>query len=309
MNIVEENKEKIAVILLAFGGPTSPEEVVPFIRNVTGGKISEDKISEVAERYKKIGGKSPLLEITQKQAKALEIELNKNDENFSVFVGMLHWRPFIADTVKLIASKNIERIIAIPMAPHYSRASTEHYLNDFTKAVSQLNKKIGYVFVKSFHNEPLFIKSLCELIRPNKNKDTEIIFTAHNIPKKFIEEGDPYLLQIKETIGAILNNIGQTKWHLAFQSKGASRADWLEPDVSTVLEKIADSNKKDVLLVPIVFVCDHIETLYDIDILYKNEAIKLGLNFRRTPSLNTNPTFIKLLEELVEKNSHHWRRN
>ncbi|MFH1288521.1 MAG: ferrochelatase [bacterium] len=303
------NKKKTAVILLAFGGPASFEEVAPFIKNVTGGRIPEEKINEVvneaAERYKKIGGKSPLLEITQKQAKALEAELNKNNENFSVFVGMRHWHPFIADTVKLIVSKNIEKIIALPMTPYYSRVSTESYLNDFIKSLSQFGKKIDYTFIKSFYNHPLFIKALSESITEEKNKfpdkNPEIIFTAHSIPKKFIDEGDPYLSQIEETIKAVLNNIGQTKWHLAFQSKPSSCAQGLEPEVSGVLEKIAGLNKKDVLLVPVGFVCDHIETLYDIDILYKNEAFKLGLNFRRTPSLNISPIFIKSLETLIRK--------
>lgn len=298
-------EKQIAVLLLAFGGPASFEEVEPFINNVTGGKISKDKIAEVSKRYKMIGGKSPLLEITQKQAKALEDNLNKNENRFSVFVGMRYWHPFIADTLKIISSKNINRIIVLPMTPYYSRISTEGYFNDFTKSLSQFDNKINYTFIKSFHKQPLFIKAFSNLIIEEKNKFSdkcpEIIFSVHSIPKKFIDEGDPYLSQIKETIETIINKTGITKGHLAFQSKSTSPVEWLGPDVSLVLEKIKASNKKDVLLVPVGFVSDHIETLYDIDILYKNEALRLGLNFRRTPSLNIDPIFISSLEELIKE--------
>ncbi|MDD5773160.1 MAG: ferrochelatase [bacterium] len=302
MNTVKENK--IAVLLLAFGGPASFEEVEPFIKNVTGGRIPSDKIQEVVKRYEQIGGKSPLLEITRKQAKALEDSLNKTENIFSVFVGMRYWHPFIADTVKQIISENIVKIIVLPMTPYYSRISTEGYLNDFIKSFSEFDNKINYTFIKSYHKQPLFIKAFSELIIEEKNKfadkDLEIIFSVHSIPKKFIDDGDPYLSQIKETIEAILNNTGFTKYHLAFQSKGASPGEWLEPDVSNVLRKIKDTNKKNVLLVPVGFICDHIETLYDIDVIYKNEAQKLGLNFRRTPSLNVNPIFIESLKELIK---------
>ncbi|MEW6087513.1 MAG: ferrochelatase [bacterium] len=302
MNTVKANK-KIAVLLLAFGGPVSSEEVEPFIKNVTGGEIAPDKIQMVLERYKKIGGKSPLLEITQKQADLLQEMLNQNENRFLVFVGMRYWRPFIADTLKTIISNEIEKIIVLPMTPYYSRASTGGYYNDFLKSLSQSDKKADYIFIKNWHDHPLFIKAFTESIIEQKNKflnkDPEIIFSAHSIPEKFINEGDPYVSQIKETIEAVLKNTGLARWHLAFQSRGLSSMEWIGPEVSYVLEKIKNTNKKDVLLVPIGFISDHIETLYDIDILYKNEASRLGLNFRRVPSLNTNPTFIKSLEGLV----------
>lgn len=298
-------KDKTAILLLAFGGPASFEEVEPFIKNVTGGRIPPDKIQEIVKRYEKIGGRSPLLGITQKQAKALEASLNEKENRYSVFIGMRYWHPFITDALKQIISENIKKIIVLPMTPYYSRVSTEGYLNDFTKSLSQFDNKINYTFIKSFHKQPLLIKAFSELIIEEKNKfsgkDPEIIFSAHSIPKKFIDESDPYLFQIKETIEAISNNTGFNKYHLAFQSKGVSPGEWLGPDVSSVLEKIKDSNKKDVLLVPAGFISDHIETLYDIDIIYRNKALKLGLNFKRVPSLNVNPVFIESLKELINE--------
>jgi ferrochelatase len=297
-------EKKTAVLLLAFGGPASFEEVEPFIKNVTGGRIPPGKIQEVIKRYEQIGGKSPLLEITRNQAKALEISLNETANRFSVFIGMRFWSPFIAETVKQIISENFDKIIVLPMTPYYSRISTEAYLNDFTKSLSQFDNKINYTFIKNFHKQPLFVKAFSELIIEEINKfpdkDPEIIFSVHSIPKKFIDEGDPYLSQIKETIEAILKNTGLTKFHLAFQSKGMAPGEWLEPDVSYVLRIIKDTNKKNVLLVPVGFICDNIETLYDIDTIYKNEALRLGLNFRRTPSLNVNPVFIESLKEIIK---------
>lgn len=294
MNIKNMTNEKTAVLLLAFGGPTSLDEVEPFIKNVTDGKISEEKIKEVVERYKKIGGKSPLLDITNKQANALSQILGTE-----VFIGMRYWHPFIKNSLKSILSKGFKNIIILPLTPYYSSISIGAYQSIIEEELT--GKGIKWTFIKNWHNHPLFIKSWSETISEEmkKGSDYEIIFSCHSVPQKLIDEGDPYLGQIKETIKNIVLKIDYNKCHLAFQSKGGGPIPWLGQDMTEIMKQIKDCGGKNILVAPIGFVSDNIETLYDIDIFYKNEAEKMGLNFRRTPCLNDNKTFIEALKGII----------
>ena len=316
----------IAVLLLAFGCPDSIESIEPFITNVMGGrKPSPNQLQKIKERYLMIDGCSPLLDVTKRQANALEKILNetneltpkllnsKTPELFRVFVGMRHWHPFIKDTLKEILSLKAERIVVLVMAPHYSKISTGGYINALNKARTELNTNIGVSFINNWHTHPLFLKAVTEKIKKGlscfpplipsplrgegKGEGVQVIFSAHSLPEK----DDTYVKQLNETIEGIIRYTGDVSWHLGFQSKGMSAGEWLEPTVDSILDKLSEDGKKYILIVPVGFVSDNIETLYDIDIIYKETAKSLGLIFHRTESLNDSPKFIESLAAIIRE--------
>ncbi len=283
----------IAILLLAFGSPDSIESIEPFITNVMGGrKPSPNQLQKIKERYLMIGGRSPLLDITKKQAEALEKRLNetngltpkllnsKTPELFRVFIGMRYWHPFIKDTLKEIVNSGAERIVAVVMAPHYSKVSTGGYINALNEARTELNTNIDISFVNNWHIHPLFLEAVAEKIKNGfssfegvNKKDIQIIFSAHSLPINKGQgsgvkgqEEEPYLKQLNETIEGIIKFTGSISWHLGFQSKGMSPGEWLEPTVDSMLDRLSRDGKKYILIVPVGFVSDNIETLYDIDI-------------------------------------------
>src|SRR3990167_4186412 len=307
----------IAVLLLAFGCPDSIESIEPFITNVMGGrKPSPNQLQKIKERYLMIDGCSPLLDVTKRQANALEKILNetneltpkllnsKTPELFRVFVGMRHWHPFIKDTLKEILSLKAERIVVLVMAPHYSKISTGGYINALNKARTELNTNIGVSFINNWHTHPLFLKAVAEKIKKGisyfkdiNKADIQIIFSAHSLPEK----DDTYVKQLNETIEGIIRYTGDVSWHLGFQSKGMSAGEWLEPTIDSILDRLSKDGKKYILIVPVGFVSDNIETLYDIDIVYKKMAESLGLIFHRTESLNDSPKFIESLSAIIRE--------
>ena len=297
-----------ALLLLAFGGPRSLDEVEFLLtRLFKGRKPSPDQLERVKERYRLIGGCSPLPEITSDQAEALEKELNARKHAFKSYVGMRYCHPLIEETLKQIVRDGVNEIVALPMTPFQSRASTGAYIAE----VNQVNEKLGGVvsisFVKQWHCHPLFIEALREKIEegvmafePGARKGIHLLFTAHSLPKSILES-DPYVREIDESIRNVLEKMEPHPWHIAYQSKGGGPEEWIGPDVETVLENLASQEVKAVLLVPIGFVSDHIEILYDIDIVFQKKAEVLGLVLKRTRSLNTSERFINALATVVEE--------
>jgi ferrochelatase len=307
--------EKQAILLLAFGGPESLDDVKPFVTNVLasrGRTPDEAQIESVIERYKLIGGKSPLLKITRSQAEALEKVLREEGKPLKVYIGMRHWHPFIKDTLAEIQKDGINKVLALTLAPHNSKAVIGGYIQTVVKALEELKsgKKLSYV--KSWHAHPLFLNALKEKILDGlsrfsdkvRNK-VQLIFSAHSLPVSLVQ-GDPYVEQLTETINGVLKTIDQTEgpiqWHRAYQSKGGGPVEWLGPDIESVLKMLAERGDENVLLIPVGFVSDHVEILYDIDILAKETAEDLGMTFRRTSSLNDSPAFIKALAAVVTEN-------
>jgi ferrochelatase len=297
-----------ALLLLAFGGPRSFDEVELLLtRLFKGRKPSPEQLERVKERYQLIGGCSPLPEITSDQAKALEKELNARGYEFRSYVGMRYCHPLIEETLKQIIRDGAREIVALPMTPFQSRASTGAYIAE----VNQVNEKLGGVvsisFVKQWHCHPLFIEALREKIEeglkefePAVRKGIHLLFTAHSLPKSVVEQ-DPYVQEIEESVRAVLERMEPHPWHIAYQSKGGGPEEWIGPDVEKVLEDLALQEVKAVLLVPIGFVSDHIEILYDIDIVLQKKAEVLGLVLKRTRSLNASERFIGALASAVEE--------
>ena len=277
--------------------------------------------------YRLIGGKSPLGDITTAQAAALEDALNLNylameDRTYRVYVGMRYWHPFIEESVERMQREGISDIVALTLYPHYSIATTGSSIIKLEKAAMEIYRtdrnqcretceNSSYIIrcphftlrcITSWYNHPLYIEAIDECIKRGFalfKEQPEVLFSAHSLPQKFIDDGDPYLKEIEGTITAVTKKTAM-RWHLSFQSKSGP-VKWLEPSTEQMIEDLARRGVKDLLVVPISFVSDHIETLYEIDILYKDMAHSLGINLQRAESLNTSPTFIKALAEIVIK--------
>ena len=298
-----------ALLLLAFGGPRSLGEVEPFLtRLFRGRKPSPEQLEKVKERYRLIGGGSPLPEITFKQAKALENSLNSKGYQIKSYVGMRYGHPLIEETLKEILEDGIHEVIALPMAPFRSRASTGAYIEEVNQVRRNMGEKIEISFVEGWHLHPLFIESVREKIEegltqftPEEREIVHLIFSAHSLPNSLVVN-DPYVNDMEESVREVLKRIEPFSWNIAFQSRGMGPEEWLGPDVESVLEKLSKKKIREVLIVPIGFVSDHIEILYDIDILYRDKAKLLGMQLKRTPSLNFFKGFIEALAAIVEEN-------
>jgi ferrochelatase len=297
-----------ALLLLAFGGPRSLDEVESFLtRLFRGRKPSSDQLERVKERYRLIGGSSPLQEITFKQAKALENSLDAKGYPFKPYVGMRYGHPLIENTLKRIVEDGIREVVALPMAPFRSRASTGAYVEEVNQAKKNMGERIEISFVEGWHLHPLFLGAIQEKIEegliqftPEERKRVHLIFSAHSLPKSLVEN-EPYVKDMEESVRAVLKKIEPLPWRLAFQSRGMGSEEWLGPDVESVLEELSKRKIQEILIVPIGFVSDHIEILYDIDILYQNRARLLGMQLKRTPSLNFSKGFIEALAAVVEE--------
>jgi ferrochelatase len=284
--------------------------------------ISTIRSKKTEKMYSQIGGKSPIFDITKAQAKALEEALNKESnpplpplskggqgaitnpsQSFKVYIGMRYWRPFAEDVVAEIFRDGIRKLVGLSLYPHYSVTTSGSSLSQFREVSSRYHMEI--LTVGSWHNHPLYIEALVDVIKKGiesfdrLSSNVHVLFSAHSLPQKIIDQGDPYVDQTLETIREIEKQL-PIRWHLSYQSKSGP-VKWLEPSTDDKLEELARDGIKNVLVVPISFVSDHIETLYEIDILYKNLAGKLNINLKRTEALNTHPKFIGALQDIVEK--------
>jgi protoporphyrin/coproporphyrin ferrochelatase len=288
-----------AIILTALGGPGSLDEVGPFMTAFMGRTPPPRVIEAVKERYALIGGKSPLVSIVNDQAAAVEKELGSA---FRCYAGFSHSAPAIEASYALAKSRGADRFVFLSMSPFETAVTTGAY----KKVLGALDIPASTMtFIPAFHDNPLFIRAWRESIAaalPEPAGSTAVIFTAHSIPVHYIDSGDPYKAQIEETVGLITGSLRLDNWFIAWQSKGARATEpWLEPDVESTMVTLAQSGVSAIVEVPVGFTCDHLETLYDIDIGHRGFAEKLGLSFRRVASLNTNPLFIRALADIIQK--------
>ena len=306
-----------AVFLMAHGGPESLDDVEPFLRRVMKRREpSPDEITTIRERYRRIGGKSPLLERTRQQATALEAELRQQGRALPVYVGMRHWHPSIATTVEQMRQDGIRSIIAISLAPHYSRMSVGAYIQTLHAALERPPHADGNfssimaVTVEGWHLQPRLLDAFAKKVMEALNlypeglrASVQLLFTAHSLPAQILAEGDPYPQALEESLFGILERLeraGQPPrpWRLAYQSRGLSTQPWLGPDVEAILRETPEGQH--LLIVPIGFVCDHVEILYDIDIFYQDIARARKISLHRTESLNADPLFIQALAAVVQ---------
>jgi ferrochelatase len=298
----------IGVLLMAYGGPNSLDDVEPYLLDIRGGRPTPPElVEEIKERYALIGGRSPLLDLTRQQATALETYLNQADgARFRTYVGMRHWQPRIKEAVAQMANDQIERVVALVMAPHYSRMSTGAYFAQLDQAIRDLGLAVTVTRIQSWHDHPGLIAALAEKVgatlrgRPDLPK---VLFTAHSLPARILKEGDPYAAQLRETATLLAGRLDlpPDRWLFCYQSAGASPEPWLGPPIEEVIMDLAQAGEKRLLVVPIGFVCDHVEILYDIDIEARELAEAHGVRLERSESLNASPTFIAALADLISK--------
>ena len=279
---------KTAVVLMAYGSPSDPEDVPAYFADIRGGRpVRPEAVVELTERYRRIGG-SPLNEITEAQRAALAEELGA-----PVYVGMKHWRPRIADAVAAAVEDGAERLVALVLAPHYSRMSIGGYLDRLEAATSG---SLDAVFIPSWHDHELLVEILAARIGAT---DAHVVFTAHSLPARILDEGDPYRDQLLETSRLVAERAGVVDWSFAFQSESATGEPWLGPDILDELDRLHSEGVRKVLVCPVGFVADHLEILWDIDVEAREKAAELGLELDRTASLNDDPAFIRALADLV----------
>lgn len=304
------HNESVGIILLAFGGADSPEAIEPFMKNLMGGRIPPPALVEkIKARYGLIGGKSPLPEITAKQAEKLERYLQLQGKNCKVTVGMRYWHPYISEALQQLLADGVSNIVALSLAPFYSEVSSGAYLAELNKEIAAMpGQKPEIVIAEPMYNNSLFIDAVAEKVEAGiakfpaeRRSNVRVIFSAHSLPVNYIKNGDPYVQQLEITVDRIVEKLNLANWFIAYQSKGGGHGEWLAPTVESTMDQIKNDGFSDVLVVPIGFVSDHIETLYDIDIAQKDHAVSLGLNFNRTESLNTSDLFIKALASMTEK--------
>jgi protoporphyrin/coproporphyrin ferrochelatase len=303
-------KPTIGVLLMAYGSPDSLEELEPYLLDIRGGRpVSPDLLAEIKERYALIGGRSPLLDLTCAQADALEKELNRRfesqDMNFRTYVGMRHWQPRIREAVVQMDADGIKQAIALVMAPHSSRLSTGAYFTRLQEAVAEQNSDMEIIRVESWFDHPGLIEALAEKVTSamqlfNSN-EPYVIFTAHSLPARILEQGDTYDSQLRQTARLLAERLDLRAglWGFCFQSAGQSPEPWLGPSIEQRILELIQTGYKNLLVVPIGFVCDHVEVLYDIDIAARNLARAHGARLERSESLNASPALIATLADLV----------
>ena len=311
-----------AVLLLNLGGPATLEEVRPFLLRLFSDPeilrlplqplfarlLVRLRLQKVTANYRAIGGGSPLSRITAAQARALEELLRPVGVAAGVHPAMRYSAPFTADALAAARAAGAGRVVALPLYPHYSEATTGAGLRELARLRDADFPEIVLLPVRSYAGHPAYLDALAAKVReglatwpPAERKAVEVIFSAHALPQRMIDAGDPYLEETRRTVQGVLERIGPVSHHLAFQSRSGP-VRWLRPGTDEVIRRLASEGARSLLLVPVSFVSDHIETLYEIDILYRDLARSLGVTvYRRTPSLNTDPAFITALARIVQE--------
>ncbi|HEX5165096.1 MAG TPA: ferrochelatase [Thermomicrobiales bacterium] len=304
----------IGVMVMAYGGPGSLDEVGPYLADIRGGRpTSEELLHEITDRYRQIGGRSPILELTTAQAQGIERALNDTAAaeagiRYRVYVGMRHWHPYIDEVAGEMLADGVDEVVGVVMAPHFSRMSIGAYMGKLDKALSDRGAQIPVHKVESWKDEPSFIEATAERVRQALLKFPEdiraevpILFTAHSLPARILESNDPYADELQESVRLVVKKLQPKDHRWAFQSQGATAEPWLGPTVEDTLRQLADEGHRNVLLVPIGFVCDHVEVLFDVDIEHRHQAEELGIRLERIEMLNDDPGLVNAVAAAVRR--------
>jgi ferrochelatase len=294
-----------AVLMIGFGGPTRADEVRPFLDNVLRGRpIPRERYEEVVHHYDLLGGRSPYNDLTLRQASALREELTKRNASMPVAVGMRNWEPYVVDSMRVLAGAGARRVLGFIMAAHRSEASFERYqatVNDARAAIGEGAPEV--VYPETWHDHPLFIAAVASRAReayarfdPPEQSRARLIFTAHSIPLAMANAG-PYVQQLAQSARMVAAELAIDTWQFAYQSRSGSPRDaWLEPDIKETLRNL---DAKAAVVVPIGFLCDHVEVLYDLDIEAAQIARAAGIRMERAPTVGDHPLFIAMMASIV----------
>jgi ferrochelatase len=298
------------VLLIAFGGPEKPEEIRPFLDAVTAGRrMPPGRIAEVAHHYELIGGRSPLNELTRRQAAGLRQALRRLGRSEPVYVGMRNWHPFLHETLIEMRAKGHRHALGIILSSFQTEASWDRYMTDVTAARDKAGPHAPEVtYAPPWTDHPLFIDAMVDRataaldeVPSSRRAHTLLLFTAHSVPA-VMAEGSPYVRQLEAAARAIAARLGHPRFRLAYQSRSGSPGEpWLEPDICDVLRGLRGTDTESVVVVPIGFVCDHVEVLYDLDLEARAVATEVRVSFHRAQTANDHPAFIAMLADLVER--------
>ncbi len=293
-----------AVLLMAYGTPRTLQDVEAYYTHIRGGrKPSEAELANLVDRYKAIGGTSPLFEITEKQRAKLEARIRQAESSTKVFAGMKHSPPFIGDIVKRAGDEGVDQLLCLALAPHYSRISIGSYIASVKEASEKLGGTVRLDFVESWHDNPALIEVWSGLVRDAGSGlagDYSLVFSAHSLPARILSEGDPYRDQLLETSKLVAARTGNKEWSFTFQSASHTHEPWLGPNILEHLQSLFDKAQRSFLIAPVGFVSDHLEILYDIDVKCRYWANNTGARLERCRSPNYSEEFIDCLFSVVE---------
>lgn len=308
---VSRRGSKHAVLLMAYGTPETLDQVEPYFTHIRGGRPpSPEAVTRLRKRYELVGGSTPLLTITRNTARALETALNGNDTDNAahrpVYVGMKHWHPYISDVMREMASDGIESVTALTLAPHYSRISLGGYRKAMDEAQATMERSFDVTFIERWHAQPEFIEMMADLVRAgleqfdaSERESVVTVFSAHSLPVRIREWDDPYERELLESSAATALVLGLKDWRFAWQSAGETGEPWLGPDILDYLETLHAEGVRNVLQVPIGFVSEHLEILWDIDHEAKEKARELGMTLHRTQLPNDSPAMVRALAAVI----------
>jgi protoporphyrin/coproporphyrin ferrochelatase len=304
---------EIGVLVMAYGGPESLEEIPGYLADIRSGRPTpREVLDEITSNYRAIGGRSPLLEVSRAQVDALAGELG---DGFRCYLGMRHWAPWIEDVVAQMAEDGVSRAVSVVLAPHFSAMSVARYQQKIADGLELHRGRIEFEHVASYHDAPGLVEALASRVEeglarwtPGAREPVHVVFTAHSLPERIVSEGDPYDAQCRETAALVAKRAGLSaeQWSWSYQSAGRAPGPWLGPDLGDHLQELAGRGVRDVVVVPVGFVSDHVELLYDIDVRARGIAEELGARLERPPALNDDPRFVRVLAELVRARAARW---
>ena len=296
----------IGVLVMAYGGPGALDEIPGYLADIRHGRPTPRAVlDEITENYRAIGGSSPLLAVSRRQVDALAAELGPE---YRCYLGMRHWSPWIEDVVGEMAGDGVMRAVSLVLAPHFSSMSVARYQQKIADGLELYRGRIHFEHVPSYHDAPGLVEAFASRVEDGLSRwsddergSVHVVFSAHSLPQRLLESGDPYGEQCLETARLVAARAGvpDEGWSWAYQSAGRTPEPWAGPDISEHLRELADSGVHDVISVPVGFVSDHVEVLFDIDRRAAAVAAELGMRLERPPALNDDPVFISTLAELV----------
>ncbi len=306
---IRVSENTVGVLLMAYGSPDNLDDMEAYLSDIRGGRpMSPEFVAEFRDRYAQIGGKSPLNELTFEQAGHVEAVLKKRGRDVKVYVGMRHWKPRMKDTVAVMHADGITQAVGIVMAPHYSSMSIGRYQEKVAEAQEEIGSAIDFAYVNSWCDQPRLLDAQVAKVQEGLAKfsgearqKAKVVFSAHSLPARLLEMGDPYDDELKRNAQAIVDRLGTVDWMFSYQSAAKTGEPWLGPQIEDVIPALADGNYRDVFVAPIGFVCDHVEVLYDIDINCQKIAEELSVRLERTEMMNSDPLFIEAIADAVEE--------
>lgn len=303
--------DTVGVLFMAYGGPETLDDMPGYLADIRAGRVTPSAVlEEITNNYRQIGGRSPLPEFTRAQVDATMQALEVTGRPLKAYIGMRHWTPWIEDTVRQMLDDGIQKAVAIVLAPHFSSMSVAKYQKKIKAGLEMHHGHIDFEFVNQYHTEPGYITALAQRVREGiqsfpqaEQEDVHVVLSAHSLPVRITREGDPYADQLLESARLVAQQAGLSdeQWSWSFQSAGRSPEPWMGPQLDEHLRALAEKGVSRVVSVPVGFVSDHVEILFDIDIAAQEVARELGMTLVRPPALNTDPLFIGTLASVIER--------